>query len=303
MRTLFALAAVSGIVSAGNIYTYEGSSEYVLGQSIEPVYVPPVVPYGNYTNQTIFYEKLDVEENSVVKLKIDHGIDVGYSGEYNSAEVNDNEMWALSYELKGYAKITETFTISVAEFYNFKVQVVFDLLKMQFLKQTIQFVHPWAILAAHNENPSVALPFDLKLKTEFRIDNLLDVSIIAADNMKANFNKQLDDLVKEMFNFAGNAVFEEQPYVAPEDDTKNIANGANYFPSWKEFKTGGPVFTNPYAAETASRRIPKTKWDIPVVLELIRLIVGNQGWEWDPQAPIKHWLFNTRDNASDVLLP
>lgn len=122
--------------------------------------------------------------------------------------------------------------------------------------------------------------------------------------MKANFNKQLDDLVKEMFNFANNTIFSDQPYAAPEDDTKNIGNYENYLPSWKkEFKAGGPVFTNPYATETATRRIPKTKWDIPVVLEIIRLIVGNPGWKWDPQAPLNHWLFKTRDDATDAQLP
>jgi hypothetical protein len=55
-------------------------------------------------------------------------------------------------------------------------------------------VHPWAILAAKNEDPSVDLPFDLKIKSEFKIDKLLEVNVKLADNMRANFNKQLDNL-------------------------------------------------------------------------------------------------------------
>ena len=74
-------------------------------------------------------------------------------------------MWSMWYEINAYAKITETFTISIAEFYNFKVEVVFDLLKMQVLRQNLQFVHPFAIFIAKNENPAVNIPFDFKMKS------------------------------------------------------------------------------------------------------------------------------------------
>lgn len=58
-----------------------------------------------------------MKEEPIAKLKIDHGIDLGYSGEYSSAEVNDNEMWAASYELKAYGTVTETLTLNIANFY------------------------------------------------------------------------------------------------------------------------------------------------------------------------------------------
>ena len=201
-----------------------------------------------------------------------------------------------------YAKITETFTLTVADFYNLKVEFVFDLFKIQLLKPVVTFVHPWAIFVAKNEDPSVALPFDVKLMTEFKIDKLLDVRITASDDMRANFNKKLDDLVKEAFTFAGTA-FTGEEYVLPEDDTKNIVDPMNYLPAYpKDFKKGGQVFTNPFAPETPTRRIPKTRWDIPVVLEVIRLIYKNPTWEWDPQAPLNHWIFKTRDNKLDTLV-
>lgn len=61
MRSLLALAVVAGFVSAGDIYTYHGSSEYYLGQAIEePTEIPPLVPFGNYSNYTVFYENLNV---------------------------------------------------------------------------------------------------------------------------------------------------------------------------------------------------------------------------------------------------
>lgn len=53
-----------------------------------------LVPAGNFTNTT-FTENIYVKEEPIAKLKIDHGVDVGYSGEYESSEVNPTEMWAL----------------------------------------------------------------------------------------------------------------------------------------------------------------------------------------------------------------
>lgn len=96
------------------------------------------------------------------------------------------------------------------------------------------------------EEPSVVLPFDLKLVSEFKINNLLDIKVKLADNMRANFNKQLDDLAKEAFKFMTAAVTDED-YVEPADDTRNIANGANYVPNEGNFVTGGEVFTNYFA--------------------------------------------------------
>jgi len=76
-----------------------------------------LVPAGNFTNSTIFTDKVVVEQKPLVTLKVDHGIDLGYTGEYKSAEVNDNEMWAFSYELRTYGTITETLTLNIANFY------------------------------------------------------------------------------------------------------------------------------------------------------------------------------------------
>jgi hypothetical protein len=238
MRSIFAVAAVCGLVSAGNLYTYTGTSHIDLQDFLHPNDLPPVEPYGNFTNSTVFAENVYVEDKPVVKLKIDHGVDLGYSGSYKSEEVDDDELWHISYTLNAYGKITETFTLSIADFYNLKVQFVFDLFKMQVFKPVVTFVHPWAIWVAKNEDPSVTLPFDVKLKTEFKIDKLLDVTISATDNMRANFNKELDHLAKEMFSFAEAAIVGEE-YIVPEDDTKNIADPANYIPSWNDFKTGG----------------------------------------------------------------
>jgi len=301
MRSLFALAAVCGLVSAGNLYTYRGTSHINLQQFINPSELPPVEPYGNYTNQTIFNENIYVEDKQVVKFKVDHGIDIGYSGSYKSGEVDVvtyPDLWALSYELNTYGKITETFTLDIANFYSFKVEVVLDVFRLQLLKQKVVFVHPWAIFKAKNEEPSVTIPFDLKLESQFKVNKLLDLSIMVADSMRANFNKQLDELFKEMFFFAETAVVDEE-YIPPEDDTKNIANALNYLPSAKDFKKGGEVFTNAFGPEAPNRRIPLTKWDIPVVLEIIRWVVKNQDWEWDAQNPINHWIFKTRSNTDD----
>ena len=54
---------------------------------------------------------------------------------------------------------------------------------------------------------------------------------MAADNIKANFNHRLEDLFKEAMNFAVTSATGGD-YVAPDDDTINIANPENYYPKF-----------------------------------------------------------------------
>ena len=183
-----------------------------------------------------------------------------------------------------------------------RIQLSLDLFKMQLLKQTFTFVHPLAILAAKNENPAVDLKFDLKANTQFQINQLMDLNILVADNMRANFNKKLDKMFKEAIKFAVTAV-EGEEYEAPEDDTKNIANAANYYPNLREFVPGGPVFTNPWASPSASRRIPTTRWDFTLMLDLIRFVTGDDLWTFKPVVLLNHWIFKTRDNTLNTVLP
>ena len=77
-----------------------------------------------------------MKEEPIAKLKIEHGVDVGYSGEYDSSEVNPEEMWAFKYEVKAYGTVTETLTLTVANFYTLKLQIFIDLFKLQLLKTT-----------------------------------------------------------------------------------------------------------------------------------------------------------------------
>lgn len=162
-------------------------------------------------------------------------------------------------------------------------------------------MHPVAILAAALEEPSVKLPFDLKIMSEFKINKLLEVNVKLADNMRANFNKQLDNLAKEAFKFMTAAVLDED-YVEPADDTRNIANGANYLPNDGNFVPGGEVFTNYFASSSSTRRIPKTKWSFEVALSFFRWISGNSAWGFGSWYPIKFWIFQTRDNNSNARL-
>lgn len=85
MRTLFGILAVCGLASAGNLYTYEGTSHLHLGQFTPPADLPPLIPAGNFTNQTIFNDDVYApNDQPLVKIRVDHGVDVGYSGQYNS---------------------------------------------------------------------------------------------------------------------------------------------------------------------------------------------------------------------------
>ena len=122
-----------------------------------------------------------------------------------------------------YISFTETFILTITDFYTLKVHVQIDFLQLQLFKQTLAFVHPWAILAAKNKDSSVDLPFDLKLQSEFKIEKLLDVTIDAADNMRANFNKQLDYLAQKYINSIASSLIDyiDWDYVKPEEDPKS----------------------------------------------------------------------------------
>ena len=45
-------------------------------------------------------------------------------------------MWAFKYEVKAYGTVTETLTLTVANFYTLKLQIFIDLFKLQLLKTT-----------------------------------------------------------------------------------------------------------------------------------------------------------------------
>ena len=136
MRSLLALAALAGIVSAGNLFTYTGSSHFELQQFAPADEHPALVPGGNFTNDT-FTDYLYVKDEPVAKLKVEHGVDAGWSGEYTSAEVNPTEMWKFSYEVKAYCQVTETLTLTIADFYTLKLRFVLDIFKLQLLKTTV----------------------------------------------------------------------------------------------------------------------------------------------------------------------
>ena len=114
-----------------------------------PEDLQPLIPAGNFTNQTIFDETLEAQnQKPLVVIRVDHGIDAGYSGKYESKEVSADALWKMSYEVRAYGKAVETINIEVAKIYRMKIQVSFDLFDMQVLKQTFTFVHPLAILSA-----------------------------------------------------------------------------------------------------------------------------------------------------------
>ena len=78
----------------------------------------------------------------------------------------------------------------------------------------------------------------MKFTAFFEVNELLQINILVGDNMKANFNQKLGDLFKEAVNFAVSQATGKD-YVEPTDDTKNIANGANYYPGLNSFVPGG----------------------------------------------------------------
>lgn len=88
---------------------------------LPPDQLPPINKVGNYTNKTVINQSININDKPVVVIKMDHGIDAGYSGLYESSEVNDAETWAFSYTFKTYALISEVITVTIADFYQIKL--------------------------------------------------------------------------------------------------------------------------------------------------------------------------------------
>jgi len=60
MRYLLALAFIARLVTAGKLYAHRGTSHYFLDPFTAPADIPVLRPAGNYTNSTIFKEKIYV---------------------------------------------------------------------------------------------------------------------------------------------------------------------------------------------------------------------------------------------------
>jgi hypothetical protein len=89
------------------------------------------------------------------------------------------------------------------------------------------------------------LPFDLKLEAGFLFKDLLRLKTSISDAMLAKFSKDLSAVLWEAILF-GIENIQGKDYPVPADnDPKNIANAANYYPGKSDFSFGGAVFTNP----------------------------------------------------------
>ena len=102
-------------------------------------------------------------------------------------------------------------------------------------------------------------------------------------------------VVQELIQFAGTAITGED-YIAPEDDSKNIANPANYYPNFPEdFSYGGAVFTH----EESNSNIPMTAWRKSLVLEFFRWILDKPYMNWQDERLFGFWIFRTRHDKYD----
>jgi hypothetical protein len=127
MRTIALLLAAVGVVSAGTIFKWNGENQYVLDTTNQESMklkawqswddIPDLHPPGNFTNTTLINEPiLKKDEESIVKIKLTHALDVGYKGQYLSTP-EDPMIWNFNYLLNAYGKIIETVTFDVAGWY------------------------------------------------------------------------------------------------------------------------------------------------------------------------------------------
>lgn len=138
----------------------------------------------------------------------------------------------------------------------------------------------------------MSLPFDLKLRSSFKVNDLLTVNIKLTDRLRANFNKELDGVAQEILNFIGTA-FKGEVYEEPADDTINIANAANYFPNSADFVYGGQVLTNHHKDALGNPVQHQNYYKYPLAKWAIGYILGNNNWSWSTVTPINFWVFDT----------
>ncbi len=201
-------------------------------------------------------------------------------------------VWNFQYLLNAYGQFVETVLFDIGGWYEIKAVFTFNLFDLDLWKQEVLFVHPWMILDQKMTN-NVEMPFDIKLRTSFTINDVLSTKLKVTDRLRANFNKQLDGLAAEALKFIGTA-FSGQTYEAPAEDTLNIANGMNFLPNATDFKYGGQFLTNNYngvSAKTALQHQNSYEFSFP--LWLLRLIYNDAVWSYSTLSYIDWWIFNT----------
>lgn len=142
-------------------------------------------------------------------------------------------------------------------------------------------------------NNNVVLPFDMKMRCSMTIYDLLSAKVKVTDRLRANFNKQLDGVAKELTKFISTA-FRGDEYVEPADDTTNIANAENYLPQNSTFVFGRQFLTNNDDGINANTMLQhQNNYSWSASLWLLRLINGNSAWTFSSWTPINFWMFAT----------
>jgi hypothetical protein len=105
------------------------------------------------------------------------------------------------------------------------------------------------------------------LEAGYQLNDLFHAKVTLTDSMNANFNKDLAELLKEVFKFASQATYDVDYEMQPEDSTLNIANPINYLPSEDDFNFGTRVFTNP---SSNSNDLMSSTSDFPLALRFMQ---------------------------------
>lgn len=126
----------------------------------------------------------------------------------------------------------------------------------------------------------------------------MKATIDVEDRMMADFEKDMTNIVGNLFDFAFSAIAGEE-FTQAEDDTANIANPENYFPSEDEWVMGGPVFTNPTSLPD---ELMRSQWVLNWGLDFFRFITGDSSWSFNYVDLFNFWFFYTRDNKYNNLI-
>jgi hypothetical protein len=123
-------------------------------------------------------------------------------------------------------------------------------------------------------------------------------TITIEDSMMADFEKDMSNIVGNLFDFAFSTIAGEY-FIQADDDTANIANPENYYPKEDDWEMGGPVFTNP---SSYPDELMRSKWVLDWGLDFFRFITGDPYWYFNYVDLFNFWFFYTRDNKYDYLI-
>lgn len=205
----------------------------------------------------------------------------GYSGRYNSYQ-SLTKAWKWNFQTFEYVvnfmcNARTSIDIVVYGMYKMTVDIVFDIIDWDILRQQIRWVRPKALIDGSETS------FDLAIKPFSGFNKLFDISFLFTDGLNINFSKDLSKTLIDILDLGWNGI--RYPENVSEDDTKRAFEMTDFAPSYSsDFSYGGKVGL-----------VPEDSTVNPI-LSVIRYLKGDQNWKFEVLPLFNWWIFNTRSD-------